>query len=126
MSPTPAACGTVCAAQELVTLPEAFFLELDLEQSVLVERSSSSPLSLLRAAAGSKEVELHRLIKVRTVGFEALVDSRCTHKCHVALCCIVQPLSQTLLACLHTPKHVLHLSHCLLLALAGAVQRQDG
>lgn len=49
--------------QSYVNLPDAFFLEADLEQNVLVERSSSSPLSILRAASG-REVELHRLIKV--------------------------------------------------------------
>jgi hypothetical protein len=51
--------------QEFITLPHHFFLELDLEQNILVERASSNPLTLLReAAAGSREVELHRLIKV--------------------------------------------------------------
>lgn len=53
--------------QEFITLPPAFYLELDLEQNVVVERASSSPLSLLRAATGSREVELHRLIKVGVV-----------------------------------------------------------
>jgi len=54
---------SLCNVQEFITLPDAFFLEVDLEQNVLVERSSTSPLSILRAAAG-KEIELHRLIKV--------------------------------------------------------------
>jgi hypothetical protein len=53
-------------AQEFITLPNHFFLEVDLEQNILVERASSNPLTLLReAAAGSREVELHRLIKVQ-------------------------------------------------------------
>lgn len=48
--------------QEFVTLPAAFYLELDLEQQSLVERISSSPLSLI--TAGLRQLELQGLIQV--------------------------------------------------------------
>lgn len=53
--------------QEYVTLPEAFYLELDLEQQVLVERLSSNPISLI--TSGLHQLELQGLIQVRRVCF---------------------------------------------------------
>jgi hypothetical protein len=48
--------------QEYVTLPPAFYLELDLEQQVLVERASSNPFTLL--TSGLHQLELQQLIQV--------------------------------------------------------------
>lgn len=48
--------------QEYITLPPAFYLELDLEQQVLVERSSSNPYALL--TSGIHQLELQTLIQV--------------------------------------------------------------
>lgn len=50
------------AWQEYVTLPPAFYLELDLEQQVLVERASSNPYALL--TSGLHQLELQQLIQV--------------------------------------------------------------
>jgi hypothetical protein len=48
--------------QEYVTLPPAFYLELDLEQQVLVERASSNPFTLL--TSGLHQLELQQLMQV--------------------------------------------------------------
>ncbi|WIA17943.1 hypothetical protein OEZ85_009435 [Tetradesmus obliquus] len=50
------------AWQDYVTLPPAFYLELDLEQQVLVERASSNPYALL--TSGLHQLELQQLIQV--------------------------------------------------------------
>ncbi|KAF8062053.1 sppA [Scenedesmus sp. PABB004] len=47
------------AWQEFVSLPPAFYLEVDLETQTLVERASSSPLALL---AGAHQLELAALV----------------------------------------------------------------
>jgi hypothetical protein len=51
--------------QEYVTLPPAFYLELDLEQQVLVERANSNPFTLI--TSGLHQLELQQLIQVRCV-----------------------------------------------------------
>lgn len=90
--PTPCPPPRVCAAQSYVTLPDAFFLEADLEQNVLVERSSSNPLSILRAASG-REVELHRLIKVSLEETLTAITQQCTTASPQALCKLLNPAS---------------------------------
>eukprot|EP00878_Enallax_costatus_P020111 GHUV01021243.1.p1 GENE.GHUV01021243.1~~GHUV01021243.1.p1 ORF type:complete len:232 (+),score=82.82 GHUV01021243.1:291-986(+) len=47
--------------KEFITLPEAFYLELDLEQQTLVERLSNNPISLI--TAGLHQLELQGLIQ---------------------------------------------------------------
>eukprot|EP00879_Flechtneria_rotunda_P028786 GHRR01031008.1.p1 GENE.GHRR01031008.1~~GHRR01031008.1.p1 ORF type:complete len:142 (+),score=42.41 GHRR01031008.1:530-955(+) len=50
------------AFKEYITLPAAFYLDLDLEQQALVERSSNNPLALL--TSGIRQLELHNLLQV--------------------------------------------------------------
>ena len=62
--------------QEYLTLPTGFFLDLDLERQVLVNRPSSNPLQLLRT--GLQQIELRHLINVSRVlcrvGMPRLLD----------------------------------------------------
>ncbi|KAI8464184.1 MAG: peptidase family S49-domain-containing protein [Monoraphidium minutum] len=59
--------------REYVTLPDAFYLELDFETSSLVERARSDPLSLLRG--GGPQLELGKALQARALD-EAKRDAR--------------------------------------------------
>jgi hypothetical protein len=61
-NPFAAAATAVSRLQEYVTLPPAFYVEMDLEQQVLVERASSNPYTLL--TSGLHQLELQQLIQV--------------------------------------------------------------